>query len=334
MHPETPNPSFRFSNFIEARSNNKAGTAALRVARNLGPASVPMVIWGAAGLGKTHLLQAIGNERLRLNPAARIVYQSGDGFEADLAAALQQGAVAGFRSRYESADLLLFDDVQRLAGKVRAQAELVWLFDALLESLRSIVLAGDRSPYDMTGVAGDLKTRLNLGLSVSIEPPDLETRAAVLMQKARTWGIDLPPEVAFFLGRRIRTDLAELERALLRLAACARQPITLETAAWELRHVIALPERMITVERVQAAVADHFGIAPGDLLSNRHALPLQLAMALCLELTDHGLEEVGPRFGGRDAAAVLLACREAQTARETDARFRDDFSHLLGILAL
>ncbi|WP_367027522.1 chromosomal replication initiator protein DnaA [Methylococcus sp. ANG] len=291
-------------------------------------------LWGAAGLGKTHLLQAIGNERLRLNPEARIVYQTGEGFEADMAAALQEGAIAGFRDRYRSTDLLLFDDVQRLAAKVRAQAELVRLFDALLESRRSIVLAGDRSPYDMTGMAGDLKTRLNLGLSISIEPPDLETRAAVLMQKARTWGIDLPPEVALFLGRRIRTDLAELERALFRVSACARQPITLETAAWELRHIIALPDRTITVERIQAAVANHFGIAPGDLLSNRHALPLQLAMALCPELTDHGLEEIGRRFGGGDAGAVLLACREVQAAREADARFRDDFSHLLGMPAL
>lgn len=338
--PNNLNSAFTFGNFVEGKSNQLAKAASLQVAQNVGRAYNPLFIYGGVGLGKTHLMHAIGNEILRGNPAANIVYLHSERFVSDMVKALQHNAINAFKEFYRTVDALLIDDIQFFAGKERSQEEFFHTFNTLLENRHQVVLTCDRYPKEIKGLEERLKSRFGWGLPVAIEPPDLETRVAILMSKAQQSGIDLSPEVAFFIGKRIRSNIRELEGALRRVLANAQftgRPITLEFAKEALRDLIALQDRMINVENIQKTVAEYFKIRQADLLSNKRTRsltrPRQIAMALSKELTSHSLPEIGQMFGGRDHTTVLHACRKVQELKESDARFMEDFSNLLRILS-
>ncbi|AAU90915.1 MULTISPECIES: chromosomal replication initiator protein DnaA [Methylococcus] len=338
--PNNLNSAFIFGNFVEGKSNQLAKAASLQVAQNVGRAYNPLFIYGGVGLGKTHLMHAIGNEILRGNPAANIVYLHSERFVSDMVKALQHNAINAFKEFYRTVDALLIDDIQFFAGKERSQEEFFHTFNTLLENKHQVVLTCDRYPKEIKGLEERLKSRFGWGLPVAIEPPDLETRVAILMSKAQQSGIDLSPEVAFFIGKRIRSNIRELEGALRRVIANAQftgRPITLEFAKEALRDLIALQDRMINVENIQKTVSEYFKIRQADLLSNKRTRsltrPRQIAMALSKELTSHSLPEIGQMFGGRDHTTVLHACRKVQELKESDARFMEDFSNLLRILS-
>ncbi|QXP85420.1 chromosomal replication initiator protein DnaA [Methylococcus sp. Mc7] len=338
--PNNLNSAFIFGNFVEGKSNQLAKAASLQVAQNVGRAYNPLFIYGGVGLGKTHLMHAIGNEILRGNPAANIVYLHSERFVSDMVKALQHNAINAFKEFYRTVDALLIDDIQFFAGKERSQEEFFHTFNTLLENKHQVVLTCDRYPKEIKGLEERLKSRFGWGLPVAIEPPDLETRVAILMSKAQQSGIELSPEVAFFIGKRIRSNIRELEGALRRVIANAQftgRPITLEFAKEALRDLIALQDRMINVENIQKTVAEYFKIRQADLLSNKRTRsltrPRQIAMALSKELTSHSLPEIGQMFGGRDHTTVLHACRKVQELKESDARFMEDFSNLLRILS-
>ncbi|MEW6039106.1 MAG: chromosomal replication initiator protein DnaA [Pseudomonadota bacterium] len=338
--PNNLNSAFIFGNFVEGKSNQLAKAASLQVAQNVGRAYNPLFIYGGVGLGKTHLMHAIGNEILRANPAANIVYLHSERFVSDMVKALQHNAINAFKEFYRTVDALLIDDIQFFAGKERSQEEFFHTFNTLLENKHQVVLTCDRYPKEIKGLEERLKSRFGWGLPVAIEPPDLETRVAILMSKAQQSGIELSPEVAFFIGKRIRSNIRELEGALRRVIANAQftgRSITLEFAKEALRDLIALQDRMINVENIQKTVAEYFKIRQADLLSNKRTRsltrPRQIAMALSKELTSHSLPEIGQMFGGRDHTTVLHACRKVQELKDSDARFMEDFSNLLRILS-
>ncbi|QJD28844.1 chromosomal replication initiator protein DnaA [Methylococcus geothermalis] len=338
--PNNLNSAFTFGNFVEGKSNQLAKAASLQVAQSVGRTYNPLFIYGGVGLGKTHLMHAIGNEILRGNPAANIVYLHSERFVSDMVKALQHNAINAFKEFYRTVDALLIDDIQFFAGKERSQEEFFHTFNTLLENKHQVVLTCDRYPKEIKGLEERLKSRFGWGLPVAIEPPDLETRVAILMSKAQQSGTDLSPEVAFFIGKRIRSNIRELEGALRRVLANAQftgRPITLEFAKEALRDLIALQDRMINVENIQKTVAEYFKIRQADLLSNKRTRsltrPRQIAMALSKELTSHSLPEIGQMFGGRDHTTVLHACRKVQELKESDARFMEDFSNLLRILS-
>ncbi|HWP01401.1 MAG TPA: chromosomal replication initiator protein DnaA [Methylococcus sp.] len=338
--PNNLNASFTFDNFVEGKSNQLAKAASLQVAQNVGRAYNPLFIYGGVGLGKTHLMHAIGNEILKGNAGANIVYLHSERFVSDMVKALQHNAINAFKEFYRTVDALLIDDIQFFAGKERSQEEFFHTFNTLLENRHQVVLTCDRYPKEIKGLEERLKSRFGWGLPVAIEPPDLETRVAILMSKAQQAGVDLSHEVAFFIGKRIRSNVRELEGALRRVIANAQftgRPITLEFAKEALRDLIALQDRMINVENIQKTVAEYFKIRQADLLSNKRTRsltrPRQIAMALSKELTSHSLPEIGQMFGGRDHTTVLHACRKVQELKESDARFMEDFSNLLRILS-
>lgn len=338
--PNNLNASFTFENFVEGKSNQLAKAASLQVAQNVGRAYNPLFIYGGVGLGKTHLMHAIGNEILKGNAGANIVYLHSERFVSDMVKALQHNAINAFKEFYRTVDALLIDDIQFFAGKERSQEEFFHTFNTLLENRHQVVLTCDRYPKEIKGLEERLKSRFGWGLPVAIEPPDLETRVAILMSKAQQAGVDLSHEVAFFIGKRIRSNVRELEGALRRVIANAQftgRPITLEFAKEALRDLIALQDRMINVENIQKTVAEYFKIRQADLLSNKRTRsltrPRQIAMALSKELTSHSLPEIGQMFGGRDHTTVLHACRKVQELKESDARFMEDFSNLLRILS-
>jgi len=334
------NGSFTFESFVEGKSNQLAKAASVQVSQNVGRAYNPLFIYGGVGLGKTHLMHAIGNEIVKGNPSANIVYLHSERFVSDMVNALQHNAINAFKEYYRTVDALLIDDIQFFAGKERSQEEFFHTFNTLLENKHQVVLTCDRYPKEIKGLEERLKSRFGWGLPVAIEPPDLETRVAILMSKARQTGIDLPPEVAFFIGKRIRSNIRELEGALRRVIANAEftgREITLEFAKEALRDLIALQDRMISVENIQKTVAEYFKIRVADLLSNKRnrsiARPRQVAMALAKELTNHSLPEIGQMFGGRDHTTVLHACRKVQQLKESDSKFLEDFSNLMRTLS-
>jgi chromosomal replication initiator protein len=338
--PNNLNTAFTFDNFVEGKSNQLAKAASLQVTQNVGRAYNPLFIYGSTGLGKTHLMHAIGNEILVINPSANIIYLHSERFVSDMVKALQHNAINAFKEFYRTVDALLIDDIQFFAGKERSQEEFFHTFNTLLENKHQVVMTCDRYPKEIKGLEDRLKSRFGWGLPVAVEPPDLETRVAILMSKAQHAGVELSPEVAFFIGKRIRSNIRELEGALRRVTANAHftgRPITLEFAKEALRDLIALQDRMVNVDNIQKTVAEYYKIRVADLLSNKRTRtitrPRQIAMALAKDLTNHSLPEIGQMFGGRDHTTVLHATRKVLELKESDSKFLEDYSNLLRTLS-
>ena len=332
-------PGFTFASFVEGKSNQLARAAATQVGQNPGKSYNPLFIYGGVGLGKTHLMHAVGNAILAQNPAANVAYVHSERFVGDMVRGLQHNTISEFKRAYRSLDALLIDDIQFFAGKERSQEEFFHTFNALLEGQRQIVLTCDRYPKEVTGLEERLKSRFGWGLTVAIEPPELETSVAILMSKAQLEGVALPDEVAFFIAKRIRSNVRELEGALRRVIANSRftdRPINLDFAKEALRDLLALQARLVSIENIQKTVADYFKIRVADLLSKRRsrsiARPRQFAMALAKELTNHSLPEIGDAFGGRDHTTVLHGCRRIVALRESDKRVDNDYLNLLRTL--
>jgi len=334
------NPSFTFDNFVEGKSNQLAKAASLQVAENPGSAYNPLFFYGGVGLGKTHLMHAVGNMMLKHKPDARITYIHSERFVGHMVKALQHNAIDAFKQHYRSLDAILVDDIQFFAGKERSQEEFFHTFNALLEEGSQIILTCDRYPKEVEGLEERLRSRFGWGLPVCIEPPELETRVAILQKKAEEANIALPSEVAFFIAKRIRSNIRELEGAFRRVMATANftaSPITLDFAKEALRDLIALQERTITIDNIQKTVAEYYKIRTSDLHSNRRSRsitrPRQLAMALSKELTNHSLPEIGAAFGGRDHTTVLHGCRKIAELRESDNKINEDYKNMIRILS-
>ena len=330
---------FTFDSFVEGKSNQLARAASIQVAENPGKAYNPLFICGGVGLGKTHLMQAIGNLVHQRRPNAEVLYVHSEKFVADMVRALQHNSINEFKKRYRTVEALLIDDIQFFAGKERSQEEFFHTFNALLESQQQIVLTCDRYPKEVIGVEERLKSRFGWGLTVAIEPPELETRVAILISKAQRAGMELPHEVAFFVAKRFRSNIRELEGALHRMAANSHfsgNSINIEFARDALKDLLALQDRLITIENIQKTVAEYYKMRVSDLISKRRsrsiARPRQLAMALSKELTNHSLPEIGDEFGGRDHTTVIHACRKIAELRKSESRINEDFVNLERIL--
>jgi len=335
------NRSFTFDNYVEGKSNQLARAAGIQIGESPGKAYNPLFIYGGTGLGKTHLLHAIGNLIAEHRPHYKVLYLHSEGFVSEMVKALQHNAIDAFKQRMRSVNALLIDDVQFFAGKERSQEEFFHTFNALFESQQQIILTSDRFPKEVDGLEDRLKSRFGWGLTVAIEPPDLETRVAILMNKAqKLFGVELPSEVAFFIGQRVRSNIRELEGALRRVVANAQftgRPITLEFAKDALRDLIAAQDKQITIENIQKVVAEYYKIRSSDMLSKNRsrtiARPRQMAMTLAKELTNHSLPEIGQAFGGKDHTTVLYATRKIQELKETDNRIAEDYKNLLRTLS-
>jgi chromosomal replication initiator protein len=334
------NPKHTFDNFVEGKSNQLARAAARQVADNPGGAYNPLFLYGGTGLGKTHLLHAVGNGIIARKANAKVVYMHSERFVQDMVKALQNNAIEEFKRYYRSVDALLIDDIQFFANKERSQEEFFHTFNALLEGNQQIILTSDRYPKEINGVEDRLKSRFGWGLTVAIEPPELETRVAILMKKADENDIRLPGEVAFFIAKRLRSNVRELEGALNRVIANANftgRAITIDFVREALRDLLALQEKLVTIDNIQKTVAEYYKIKVADLLSKRRsrsvARPRQMAMALAKELTNHSLPEIGDAFGGRDHTTVLHACRKIEQLREESHDIKEDFSNLIRTLS-
>ncbi len=333
------NPDFTFATFVEGNSNQIARAACLQVAENPGKAYNPLFIYGGTGLGKTHLIHAVGNILRERNPEAQVVYQNCEYFVADMVRSLQHNAINEFKRRYRSLDALLIDDVQFLAGKERSQEEFFYTFNSLLESRQQVILTCDRYPKEVAGLEDRLKSRFGSGLTVAVEPPELETRVAILKSKAEQAQLALPDEVAFFIAQRIRSNVRELEGALRRVYANAQftgKHITISFVKEALIDLLTLQDKLVTIENIQKTVADYYKIPVSDLLSNSRlrtlSRPRQLAMTLTKELTAFSLPEIGEAFGKRDHTTVLHACRKVRELQSCDPQIRDDYTNLLTTL--
>jgi len=330
---------YTFDNFVEGKSNQLARAAASQVADNPGAAYNPLFIYGGTGLGKTHLLHAVGNGILQNNPNAKIAYMHSERFVQDMVKALQNNEMEKFKQYYRSVDALLIDDIQFFAGKDRTQEEFFHTFNALLEGNQQIILTSDRYPKEVA-VEDRLKSRFGWGLTIAIEPPELETRVAILKRKAQESNINLADEVAFFIAKRLRSNVRELEGALNRVIANANftgRAITIDFVREALRDLLALQDKLVTIDNIQRTVAEYYKIKVADLLSKRRnrsvARPRQLAMALSKELTNHSLPEIGDAFGGRDHTTVLHACRKVKSLREELHDIKEDYSNLIRTLS-
>ena len=334
------NPNFTFDLFVEGKSNQIARAASYQVGNNPGQAYNPLFIYGGVGLGKTHLMHAVGNVMLEDNPDCRVVYMHSERFVGEMVKALQHNRIDEFKKNYRSVNALLIDDVQFFAGKERSQEEFFHTFNALFESQQQIVLSSDRFPKEVKGLEERLRSRFGWGLTVAIEPPDLETRVAILQAKAQQLNTELPNDVAFFIGKRIRSNIRELEGALRRLVANSQftgRSITIEFAKEALRDMLAAQDKLVTIENIQKEVAEYYQVRVADLLSSKRsrsiARPRQMAMALAKELTSHSLPEIGSAFGGRDHTTVIHATKKIREVRERDARFAEDYNNLLRALS-
>ena len=333
------NDDFTFDSFVVGKSNQLAKAAAQQVGENPGRAYNPLFIYGGVGLGKTHLMHAVGHAILARKPDARIAYVHSERFVSDMVKALQHNQMNDFKAAYRSLDALLIDDIQFFANKDRSQEEFFHTFNALLEGQQQVILTCDRYPKEVAGLEERLKSRFGWGLTVAIEPPELETCAAILKTKAEATGVTLSDEVALFIAKRIRSNVRELEGALRRVIANSRftgEPITLEFTKEALKDLLSLQARLITIENIQKTVADYYKLRVSELLSERRsrsvARPRQVAMALAKELTSHSLPEIGEAFGGRDHTTVLHACRRIKELRGAEQRVGEDYSNLLRTL--
>ena len=329
------NKDFLLETYVEGKSNELAKAAASQVASHSGVAYNPLLLYGGVGLGKTHLMQAVGNEILKTNPAAKVLYLHSQRFVQDMVKALQQGTMQQFMSYYRNIDVLLIDDIQFFAKKLRSQEEFFHVFNALLENGHQMVLTCDKYPREIDGLEDRLKSRFVWGLTVEVEPPDLETRVAILLKKAEADEVLLEPSVAFFIAERIRSNVRELEGALRRVVANARFTgvrISVEQVKIALRDLFVIQDRQISIDNIQKAVAAYYKIKVSDLLSKRRtrsiARPRQLAMALAKEFTSHSLPEIGEAFGGRDHTTVLHGCRKVAELREVSMDIAEDYKNL------
>ena len=338
------NKNLTFATYVEGNSNQLPKEAARLVAEHVKgqdpSAHNPLFIYGGVGLGKTHLMHAIGNRILEINPDAKVLYLHSERFVADMVKALQTNAINEFKRFYRSLDALLIDDIQFFAGKDRSQEEFFHTFNALLEGQQQIVLTSDRYPKEIEGVEERLKSRFGWGLTVVVEPPELETRVAILLSKAALSNIELPYEVAFFIAKRIRSNVRELEGALRRVIANAQftgKPITIDFVSEALRDLLALQDKLVTLDNIQKTVAEYYKVKVADMLSKRRsrsiARPRQMAMALAKELTNHSLPEIGDNFGGRDHTTVIHACRKIKELIAEGGEFSEDYKNLLRTLS-
>ncbi|MFK7863399.1 MAG: chromosomal replication initiator protein DnaA [Pseudohongiellaceae bacterium] len=339
-HRGALNTDNTFDNFVVGKSNQLARAAAQQVAENPGYAYNPLFIYGGVGLGKTHLMHAIGNYLVAKKPGAKVVYLHSETFVATMVTALQLNAINEFKRFYRSVDALLIDDIQFFAGKERSQEEFFHTFNALLEGGQQIILTCDRYHKEINGLEERLKSRFGWGLTVAVEPPELETRAAILMNKAELYNVALPYDAALFIAQRLRSNVRELEGALKRVVAHANfvgEPISLELIKEALRDLFALQDKLVTIDNIQRSVAEYYKIKMADMLSKRRnrsiARPRQVAMALSKELTNHSLPEIGDAFGGRDHTTVLHACKQINKLRHSSLDIQEDYDNLLRSLS-
>lgn len=332
-------PRYTFSSFVEGKSNQVARAAAEQAALPENSAYNPLLIYGGVGLGKTHLMHGVGNQMFNLNPKAKIVYVRSEHFVNELITAIRHNRMDDFKSHYRSVDALLIDDIQFFAKKDRSQEEFFHTFNALLETGQRMILTCDRFPKEVEGLEDRLKSRFSWGLSVAVEPPDLETRVAILMAKAEQHDMSIPSEVAFFIAKRVRSNVRDLESALHRLTATAKfsgAPITVDFAKLALQDMLAVYERQVTVENIQRTVAEYYNIRIHDLNAKKRtrsiARPRQIAMALAKELTNNSLPEIGEAFGGRDHTTVLYGCRKVEQLRHTENQVEEDYRNLIRTL--
>ncbi len=329
--------SYTFQNFVEGKSNRMAAAAAQQVAENPGIHGYnPLLLYGGVGLGKTHLMQAVGNDLHERNPNAQVVYLHSERFVADMVSALRNRTINEFKRFYRSVDALLIDDIQFFAGKEQSQEEFFHTFNSLLEKGQQIILTCDKFPKEVEGLEERLKSRFGWGLSQPLEPPELETRVAILKKKAEAAGIDLPNEGAFFIAQRIRSNVRDLEGALTRVIAHVRftgAQVDIGVIKEALHDVLAVQARQVSVDNIQRSVADYYKIKVSDLMSRRRsrsvARPRQVAMALTKELTTLSYPEIGDAFGGRDHTTVLHACRKVRELAEEDPSVEEDYQNLL-----
>lgn len=338
-HPDSLNSEFRFDNFIEGKSNQLALAAARQIAENPGGSYNPLFIYGGVGLGKTHLMHAVGNALKSRKPDAKIVYLHSERFVADMVKALQLNAINDFKRFYRSVDALLIDDIQFFAGKERSQEEFFHTFNALLEGDHQMILTCDRYPKEIDGLEERLKSRFGWGLTVAVEPPELETRVAILIEKAQSLHVDLPHDAAFFIAQRISSNVRELEGALKRVIASAHftgRDIDVPMVRDALKDLLALQDRLVSIDNIQRTVAEYYKIKMSDMLSKRRtrsvARPRQVAMAMAKQLTNHSLPEIGEAFGGRDHTTVLHACRKVKELQDSSTEMQEDIKLLTRLL--
>jgi len=338
-HQSFLNPNFTFDTFVEGKSNQLARAASVQVAENPGGSYNPLFLYGGVGLGKTHLMHSVGNDIVRRNPNAKVVYLHSERFVADMVKALQINAINEFKRYYRSVDALLIDDIQFFARKERSQEEFFHTFNALLEGGQQMILTCDRYPKEIDNMEERLKSRFGWGLTVMVEPPELETRVAILLKKAEQTKVALNNESAFFIAQKIRSNVRELEGALKLVAANAHftgEEITPLFIRECLKDLLALHDKQISIDNIQRTVAEYYKIKVADLLSKRRTRsvtrPRQMAMALAKELTNHSLPEIGDAFGGRDHTTVLHACKKVVELRDDDAGIREDHHNFMRIL--
>lgn len=334
------NPEYTFDNFVEGKSNHLARAAAQQVAENPGGVYNPLFVYGGTGLGKTHLLHAIGNGIMAHKKGAKVFYMRAERFVQDMVNALRNNTINEFKQHYRSVDALLIDDIHFFANKKGSQEEFFHTFNALLDGNQQIIMTSDLYPKEIEGVEDRLRSRFGWGLTVAVEPPELETRVAILIRKAQERGITMPHEVAFFIAKRLRSNVRELEGALNRLAANVNltgRQLTIDFVRDALRDLIAAQEKLVTIDNIQKTVAEYYNIKVADLLSKRRTRtvvrPRQIAMALAKELTNHSLPEIGDAFGGRDHTTVLHACRQMKTLKETQNDIKEDYRNLIRTLS-
>lgn len=339
-HDSNLNTQFTFDTLIEGKSNQLGRAAAMQISATQGSTYNPFLIYGRSGLGKTHLMHAIGNAIKKNRPNARVMYLNSERYVADMVNALQHSRMNQFKQFYRNLDALLIDDIQFFAGKEQTQEEFFHNFNALFESGQQIILTCDRYPKEVNGLTERLKTRFGWGLTVAVEPPELEMRVAILNSKAELAGCSLPPEVSFFIAKRIRSNVRELEGALRRVIANSQligTPITIEFTKEALSDLLAIQAKSVTVENIQKTVAEYYKIRLSDLSARSRsrsiARPRQIAMALSKELTNKSLPEIGQNFGGRDHTTVLHATRKVAELKENDPVIREDYANLLRLLS-
>ena len=345
--PETPsilerarlNPAFSFDSFVTGKANQLARAAALQVAENPGVSYNPLFVYGGVGLGKTHLVQAIGNQLADQRPQARIRYIHAEQYVTDVVRAYQQKSFDEFKRYYHSLDLLLIDDIQFFSNKGRTQEEFFYAFNALIEAHKQVVITCDTYPKEIAGIENRLISRFGWGLTVAVEPPELEMRVAILLKKAEAEGVKLEEAVAFFLAKHIQSNVRELEGGLKRVLAYSRfsgREISLELCREALRDLLAIQHRQVSIENIQRTVADYYKIKVSEMYSKRRsrnvARPRQIAMALAKELTQLSLPDIGEAFGGRDHTTVLHACRKVALLKSTNTELTRDFNSLLNVL--
>lgn len=338
-HQSFLNEGFTFDTFVEGKSNQLARAASMQVAENPGGAYNPLFLYGGVGLGKTHLMHAIGNEIVRRNSRAKVAYLRSERFVADMVKALQLNAINEFKRYYRSVDALLIDDIQFFARKERSQEEFFHTFNALLEGGQQVIVTCDRFPKEIVDMEERLKSRFGWGLTVMVEPPELETRVAILMKKAEQVNVKLSSEAAFFIAQKIRSNVRELEGALRLVIANAHftgSEITPPFIRESLKDLLALHEKQVSIDNIQRTVAEYYKIKVADLLSKRRTRvvtrPRQVAMSLSKELTNHSLPEIGDAFGGRDHTTVLHACKKIIELQETDPGIREDYQNFMRLL--